>query len=107
MCKFFSKVSQTISAVKQTKTEIENAAESVIKEINKDTDDFLELNKQCSEDDREKIKRLSEKIELSINENDTESLDSQINDMMSILDEDKENLIKQKISDSKLKSANL
>ena len=107
MCKFFSQFSRKFSSAKQIKTEIENSADSAIKEINKDTDDFLEMNKQSSENDRKKIEKLSEKIEVALDENDMTSLDSQINDMMSILDEDKGKLIKQKISDSKLKSANL
>ena len=107
MCNFFSQFSRKISSVNQKKTEIESVTESAIKEINKDTDDFLKLNEQYSENDRRKIKKISEKIEVSIDENDMTSLDSQINDMMSILDEDKGNLIKQKISDSKLKSANI
>lgn len=104
MCNFISKV---LSFINQRKTRIEDVTESKIEEINKDTNDFLELNKQCSEDDKKKIKKISEKIELSIGENDMASIDSQINDMLSILDEDKEQLIKQKISDNKLKSADL
>lgn len=107
MCKIFSKFSREISAVDQKEAEIEKIAESAIEEINKDTNNFLELNKQCAENDKKKIEKISEKIKVSIDENDMTSLDSQINDMMSLLDEDKEQLVKQKISDSKLKSANI
>ncbi len=107
MCKVFSKLSREISAANQKKADIENITSSVVDQINKDTNEFLELSEQCTENDKKRIGKLSEKIEVSIDENDFTSIDSQIHDMMSILEEDKEQLIKQKIADSKLKSANL
>lgn len=107
MCKLFSEFSKTFSFAKERKAEIERNAEVEIDEINKDTNTFLELNKNHSEKNKKKIEKLSEKMKVAIDENDLTLLDSQINDMMALLDEDSEAKIKQEILDRKLQDAKI
>lgn len=107
MCNLFSKFSKEVINARKYRDETKQMVDSEISEIHQNTQRFLEKNNEYLEKNKKHIAKLSEKMNLAIEENDEAALDAQLNEMMSILSEDKETQIKQEISDEKLKTANI
>lgn len=101
-----SEIKDNINTAQKYASEIKKAADAAIKEIDKDTVLYMEKIKKHSEKNDERLDKMSQKLRLSLEENDGEAINAQLDEMMAMLDEDSDAKIRQEISDEKLKRAN-
>ena len=101
-----SEIKDNINTARKYASEIKKAADAAIKEIDKDTVLYMEKIKKHSEKNDERLDKMSQKLRLSLEENDGEAINAQLDEMMAMLDEDSDAKIRQEISDEKLKRAN-
>lgn len=101
-----SEIKDNINTAQKYASEIKKAADAAIKEIDKDTVLYMEKIKKHSEKNDERLDKISQKLKLSLEENDGEAINAQFDEMMAMLDEDSDAKIRQEISDEKLKRAN-
>lgn len=101
-----SEIKDNINTAQKYASEIKKAADAAIKEIDKDTVLYMEKIKKHSEKNDERLDKISQKLKLSLEENDGEAINAQFDEMMAMLDEDSDAKIRQEISDEKLKRVN-
>ncbi len=104
MCKAFSDFQKKILTAIKYKSEIDNYTESTLAEIDKETKSYLEKSTQHSEKDKARLEKISQKLELSLEEKNENDIDTNLAEMLSLLDEDHEQTISNEISDEKLKN---
>lgn len=102
-----SEIKDNINTARKYASEIKKAADAAIKGIDKDTELYIEKIKKHSEKNDERLDKMSQKLRLSLEENDGEAINAQLDEMMAMLDEDSDAKIRQEISDEKLKRANV
>lgn len=101
-----SEIKDNINTARKYASEIKKAADAAIKGIDKDTELYIEKIKKHSEKNDERLDKMSQKLRLSLEENDGEAINAQLDEMMAMLDEDSDAKIRQEISDEKLKRVN-
>ena len=101
-----SEIKDNINTARKYASEIKKAADAAIKGIDKDTELYIEKIKKHSEKNDERLDKMSQKLKLSLEENDGEAINAQLDEMMAMLDEDSDAKIRQEISDEKLKRVN-
>lgn len=100
-------IKNAVKAMREYADESKKAADAVIEGIDKDTGLYMEKIKKHSEENDKRLDKMSQKLKVSLEENDEASIDAQLDEMMSMLDEDIDSKIRQEIADEKLKSANV
>ena len=101
----FSSFAKSFHKAKQYEAEAERATDEAVLNIKKDSALYIEKSKEISGQNQAKADKIAQKLKFALEENDMESVDSQLDKMMALLDEDNDSKIKQKVADEKLKSA--